>query len=136
MADTLKLKIVTPEGKAWSGPVEMVTLTGADGETGILPRHVRLMTQLMPGELVVREAGRDRSLAVGQGLVEITPDRVSILTDMAIAAESIDEAKGEEARQWAEARLREKVSSAEVASTNAALVRSLAQLRVKRRRRA
>ena len=113
-----------------------LNLTGVDGEMGILPRHVRLMTQLMPGELVVREAGRDRSLAVGQGLVEITPDRVSILTDMAIAAESIDEAKGEEARQWAEARLREKLSSAEVASTNAALVRSLAQLRVKRRRRA
>ena len=67
--------------------------------------------------------------------MEITPDRVSILTDMAIAAESIDEAKAEEARQRAEARLREKLSSAEVASTNAALVRSLAQLRVKRRRR-
>ena len=62
--------------------------------------------------------------------------RVSILTDMAIAAESIDEAKGEEARQWAEARLREKLSSAEITSTNAARVRSLAQLRVKRRRRA
>ena len=136
MADTLKLEIVTPEGKAWSLDVEMVTLTGVDGEMGVLPRHVRLMTQLMPGELVVREAGRDRSLAVGQGLVEITPDRVSILTDMAIAAESIDEAKAEEARQRAEARLREKLSSAEVASTNAALVRSLAQLRVKRRRRA
>jgi len=59
--------------------------------------------------------------------------RVSILTDMAM---SIDEAKGEEARQWAEARLREKLSSAEITSTNAALVRSLAQLRVKRRRRA
>jgi F-type H+-transporting ATPase subunit epsilon len=135
MADTLKLEIVTPEGKAFSSDVEMVTLTGVDGEMGVLPRHVRLMTQLMPGELIVREAGRDRSLAVGQGLVEITPDRVSILTDMAIAAESIDEAKAEEARQRAEARLRERLSSAEVASTNAALVRSLAQLRVKRRRR-
>jgi len=136
MADTLKLEIVTPEGKAFSSDVEMVTLTGVDGEMGVLPRHVRLMTQLMPGELIVREAGRDRSLAVGQGLVEITPDRVSILTDMAIAAENIDEAKAEEARQRAEARLREKLSSAEVASTTAALVRSLAQLRVKRRRRA
>jgi len=135
MAETLQLEIVTPEGKAFSSAVEMVTLTGVDGEMGILPRHVRLVTQLMPGELVVREAGRDRVLAVGQGLVEITSDRVSILTDMAIAAESIDEAKAEEARQRAEARLREKLSSAEVASTNAALVRSLAQLRVKRRRR-
>ena len=134
MAETLKLEIVTPEGKALSLDVEMVTLTGVDGEMGILPKHVRLMTQLVPGELVVREAGRDRFLAVGEGLVEITADRVSILTDMAVAAESIDEAKAEEARKRAEARLREKMSAEEVASTNAALVRSLAQLRVKRRR--
>jgi F-type H+-transporting ATPase subunit epsilon len=135
MADTLKLEIVTPEGKAYSQDVEMVTLTGAEGEMGILPQHVRLMTQVMPGELVVRKAGRDELLAVGEGLVEIEAGRVSILTDMAIAAENIDEAKAEEARQRAEARLREKLSVEEVASTNAALTRSLAQLRVKRRRR-
>ncbi len=135
MAETMKLEIVTPEGKAWSGDVEMVTLTGVDGEMGILPQHARLMTQLMPGEVLVRKDGRDQLLAVGEGLVEITQDRVSILTDMAISAENIDEAKAEEARQRAEARLREKLSTAEVASTNAALTRSLAQLRVKRRRR-
>ena len=71
---------------------------------------------------------------MGEGLVEVTSDRVAILTDMAIAAENIDEAKAEEARQRAEARLHEKISAAEVASVNAALARSLAQLRVKRRR--
>jgi len=135
MADTLKLEIVTPEGKAYSEDVEMVTLTGAEGEMGILPQHVRLMTQVIPGELVVRKGGRDELLAVGEGLVEIEAGRVSILTDMAIAAENIDEAKAEEARQRAEARLREKLSAEEVASTNAALTRSLAQLRVKHRRR-
>jgi len=70
---------------------------------------------------------------VGQGLVEVTGDRVAIVTDMAVAVENIDEAKAEEARQRAAARLREKVSSEEVASVNAALARSLAQLRVKRR---
>ncbi len=135
MADTLKLEIVTPDGKAYSQDVEMVTLTGAEGEMGILPQHVRLMTQVLPGELVVRRAGREELLAVGEGLVEIEANRVSILTDMAIAADSIDEAKAEEARQRAEARLREKLSAEQVASTNAALARSLAQLRVKRHRR-
>jgi len=135
MADILKLEIVTPEGQVYSDDVEMVTLTGADGEMGIYPQHVRLMTRLMPGELSVRKAGREQFLAVGEGLVEITRDRVSILTDMAILAESIDEAKAEEARRRAEARLHEKLSAAEVASTNAALARSLAQLRVKRQRR-
>jgi F-type H+-transporting ATPase subunit epsilon len=135
MAETLKLEIVTPEGKAFSEDVEMVTLTGVEGEMGILPQHVRLMTQMMPGELVVRSAGRERILAVGEGLVAVEARRVSILTDMAVAADSIDEAKAEEARRRAEARLHEKISAEEVASTNAALARSLAQLKVKRRRR-
>ena len=78
----------------------------------------------------------DRSLAIGEGLVEIAADRVAIVTDMAIPAERIDEAKVEEARARAEARLREKISDEEVATVNASLARSLAQLQVKRRRRA
>ncbi len=135
MAETLRLEIVTPDGKAYSSDVEMVTLTGVDGEMGILPQHARLMTQVMPGEMVVRKDGRDVYVAVGGGLVEVTATRVSILTDMAVAADKIDEAKAEEARLRAEARLRDKLSDEEVASINAALARSLAQLRVKRRHR-
>ena len=135
MAETLKLEIVTPDGKAYSEDVEMVTLTGVQGEMGILPQHIRLMTKLVPGELVVRKDGRDVFVAVGVGLVEVTGKRVSILTDMAVAADRIDEAKAEEARLRAEARLREKLSAEEVASTNASLARSLAQLRVRRRHR-
>jgi F-type H+-transporting ATPase subunit epsilon len=84
----------------------------------------------------VRRGGHDEFLAVGEGLVEVTGKRVSILTDMAIPADKIDEAKIEEARQRAEARLREKLSAEEVASVNASLARSLAQLHVKRRRKA
>ena len=133
MANTLKLEIVTPEVTVYSEEVDMVTLPGVEGEMGILPQHVRLMTQLVPGELIVRKDGHDRFLAVGEGLVEITGERVAIVTNMAIAAENIDEAKVEEARERAAARLREKLSSEEVASVNASLARSLAQLRVKRR---
>ena len=135
MAETLKLQIVTPQATVFSEDVEMVTLPGVEGEMGILPQHVRLMTQLVPGEMIVRKSGQDRFLAVGEGLIEVTGDRVSIVTDMAVAAENIDEAKAEEARQRAAARLREKLSTEEVASVNASLVRSLAQLRVKRRHR-
>jgi F-type H+-transporting ATPase subunit epsilon len=135
MAETMKLEIVTPDGEAYSDDVEMVTLTGVQGEMGILPQHIRLMTKLVPGELVVRKGGRDLFVAVGGGLVEVTGRRVSILTDMAVAAEKIDEAKAEEARRRAEARLREKLSAEEVAATNASLARSLAQLKVKRRHR-
>jgi F-type H+-transporting ATPase subunit epsilon len=135
MANTLRLEIVTPEATVYSEDVDMVTLEGVEGEMGILPEHVRLMTQLVPGEMIVRKDGRDDFLAVGEGVVEITGDRVSIVTDMAVRAENIDEAKVEEARQRAAARLREKLSAAEVASVNASLARTLAQLHVKRRRR-
>lgn len=134
MATTLKLEIVTPDAVVYSKDVEFVILQGVEGQMTILPDHVQLMTQLVPGEMVVRSGGQDEFLAVGGGLIEVTGQRVAVLTDMAIAAESIDEAKAEEARQRAAARLREKLSSEEVASVNASLARSLAQLQVKRRR--
>ena len=135
MANTIKLEIVTPEATVYSEDVDMVTLPGVEGQMGVLPQHVRLMTQLVPGELIVRKAGHDDFMAVGQGLVEVNNERVSILTTMAIAVDRIDEAAAEEARQRAAARLREKISSEEVASVNASLARSLAQLHVKRRHR-
>src|SRR5262249_21659262 len=134
MANTLKLEIVTPDGTIYSEDVEMVTLPGVVGQMGVYPQHVPLMTEMVPGEISVHQASREYYLAVGEGLIEISGDHVSILTDMAVAAEKIDEAKVEEARQRAEARLREKISDEEVASVNASLARSLAQLQVKRRR--
>ena len=104
-------------------------------QMGNLPRHVPLMTQLAPGEMIVRKDGSDDLLALGGGVVEETGDRVSIVTDMAVRGENADEAKVQEARQRAEARLKENLSAEEVATINASLARSLVQLRVKRRHR-
>jgi F-type H+-transporting ATPase subunit epsilon len=132
---TLKLEIVTPEAKVYSEEVDMVTLPGVEGEMGIFPMHVPLMTQLAAGEVSVRKGGQDYFLAVGDGFVEITGNKVSILTDMAIQAENIDEAKAEEARRRAEARLAEKLDDDQVAAVNAVIANSLAQLKVKRRHR-
>lgn len=134
MANTLKLEIVTPDAKTFSDDVEMVTLPGVDGEMGIYPNHVPLMTQLVAGEVVVRKNNQDMFLAVGEGFVEITGDRVAILTDMAMRAENIDEAQAEEARRRAEARLAEHLDDEEAATVQAALAHSVAQLNVKRRR--
>lgn len=128
---TLKLEIVTPDGTAFSDNVDMVTLPGSEGQLGVLPQHIPLMTQIVPGEIIVSKDGKDRLLAVGEGLVEITGDGVAILTDMAIAAEKIDEAKVEEARHRAEERLREKLSNEEIANVHSALARLMAQLKVK-----
>lgn len=133
MANTLRLEIVTPDAKTFSDEVEMVTLPGSEGEMGIYPQHVPLLTQIVPGELIVRKAGRDYFLAVGEGFVEITADRVAIMADMAIRAENIDEARAEEARRRAEARLAEHIDDEEGAMVSAALAHSLAQLKVKRR---
>ena len=132
---TLKLEIVTPQATVFSEEVDMVTLPGVEGQMGVLPQHARVITQLVPGEIIVSREGHERFLAVGEGLVEITATTVSIVTDMAIPADHIDEAKAEEARQRAVARLREKIADEEVASVNASLARSLAQLQVRRRRR-
>ncbi len=135
MAGTLKLEIVTPEGMAYSENVEMVTLPGSEGELGVYPQHAPFMTQVVSGEVLVHQGNQDIFLAIGDGFVEITGDHVAILTDMAIEADNIDEAKAEEARRKAEARLQEKLSAEELAVVNAALAHSLAQLQVKRRHR-
>lgn len=135
MPETLRLEIITPQAIAFSEDVHMVTMPAIEGQIGVYPQHVRLITQIVPGEIIVNQDGQERFLAVGEGLVEITATQVSIVTDMAIPAENIDEARAEEARQRAAARLAEKISDEEVATVNASLARSLAQLQVKRRRR-
>ena len=132
---TIKLEIVTPEAKIFSDDVDMVTLTGVEGEMGILPQHMPLMTQLVAGEIVVNKGKETFFLAVGDGFVQVTGDRISILTDMAIRAENIDEAKAEEARRRAEVRLAEKVSDEEAAQVHAALTHAIIQIKVKHRRR-
>lgn len=132
---TLKLEIVTPEAKIYSEDVDMVTLPGVEGEMGIYPMHVPLLTQVAAGEVVALKGGQDYHLAVGEGFVQITGERVAIMTDMAIKAEDIDENRAEEARKRAEARLAEKLSDEELAAVNSSLVNSLAQLKVKRRGR-
>ena len=134
MAYSLKLEIVTPDAKVFSDDVDMVTLTGIEGEMGILPNHVPLMTQLVAGEIIARKGDETFFLAVGDGFVQVTGDRVAVLTDMAIEADNIDEAKAEEALRQAEARMAEKISDEEAATVQAALTHATAQLKVKRRR--
>jgi F-type H+-transporting ATPase subunit epsilon len=132
----LKLEIVTPEGRAYQDDVDMVVLPGSEGELGIYPAHVPLMTQLAPGEVRILKDGKQTELVVGSGFAEITQTQVSVLTDSAMEDESIDENVAEEAIRRAEAALKDKsLASEELAEAEAALARSLAQLRFKRRRR-
>ena len=131
----IRLEIVTPEAKTFSDDVDIVTMPGIEGEMGILVGHMPLLTQIRPGELRVTKGKEEFSLAVGEGFVEVTGDKISVLTDLAIRAEEIDETKAEEARRRAEEALRGKLGAEEEALTRAMLEKSLAQLHVKRRRR-
>ncbi|MEI6278461.1 MAG: F0F1 ATP synthase subunit epsilon [Verrucomicrobiae bacterium] len=131
----LRLEIVTPDQKTYSDDVDSVVIPGIEGELGVLPLHVPLMTQLAPGELRVVKGGEEIRLAVGEGFVEISSDKVAVLTDMAIRESDIDESAAEEAVRRAEGEMRsDKMSDEEHATVKASLQKSLAQIRVKRRR--
>src|SRR5258708_887164 len=132
---TLRLEIVTPESRVYSDDVEFVELPAVEGDMGVYPMHVPLITSIKPGELVVTKDGKKPHLAVGEGFVEVTAEKVSVLVDMALAEEAIDEKAAEEAVKRAEARLKEEhIGDEESALVQAAIAKSLAQLLVNRRR--
>ena len=136
MANTLKLEIVTPSAVVYSEDVSLVALPGRQGDMGIYPNHVPLMTKVAAGEVEVTRDGQKEMLAVGEGFAEVTGDRVSILTDLAALEADIDEAKAEEALKAAEDRLKgESLSDEQVIAAEAAAAAALAQLKVKRRNR-
>ena len=131
----VRLEIVTPEAKTFSDNVDSVVIPGVEGEIGVLPMHAPLMTLLEPGELRVMKNGEETRLAVGEGFVEITQEKIAVLTDMAGKESEIDESAAEVAIKRAEEAMRsERMSDEEQATTKAALMRSLALVKVKRRR--
>ena len=134
MAATLRLQIVTPEATAYSEDVDYVSLVGAEGEMGVYPNHVPVLTTLQPGELRVLKGGSETFLAVGEGFVEIKGDSVSVLTDVALEASKIDVGAAEAAVARAQAAMREDHTAEEVVAIQATLQKALAQLHVKRRR--
>ena len=132
---TLRLEIVTPEATAYSEDVDFVTLPGTEGEFGVYPKHVPLLTAIKPGELRVLKNGQETFLAIGEGFAEIRADAVSVLTDMALEPEQIDTAAAEAAVERAKAAMKEDHTGEQVAAIQASLQKALAQLHVKRRRR-
>lgn len=131
----MKLEITTPTGQVYNKEVDMVTLPGREGEMGILPSHVPLITLLGEGEIIARRGREEDRVLVTGGCVEITGERVAILTVFATDEAAIDEKRAEEARARAEARLKEKdkLSPEEFTLVQASMAHSLAQLKFKRR---
>jgi F-type H+-transporting ATPase subunit epsilon len=108
-------------------------LPGSEGELGVYPNHVPVLTALKPGELRIVKDGRETAMAVGEGFVEIKTDGVSILTDMALQSEKIDIAAAEAAVASAQAAMKEDTTPEQVVAIQASLQKALAQLHVRRR---
>lgn len=131
----LQLEIVSPERRAFSDEVDMVTLPGIDGELGILPHHTRLISALGTGELRIKQGGTEQILLISGGFVEVRPDRVIVMTDLAEHSDEIDEAQAVDARKRAEAELGEVHDAVDVARVRAALQTALMRERIATRRR-
>ena len=131
----LMLEIVTPEKLAYSDEVDAVNVPGIDGELGILPHHAPLLSLLGLGELRIRKGGAIESFAIRGGFVQVRPDKVVVMAEMADLASEIDLEKAQQARQAAEEALRRGGDdAADLASARAALQEALMRIRVAERR--
>jgi len=131
----LQVEIVTGERVVFTeNDVDMVVAPGSDGVLGILPRHAPLITTLAAGELRVKKAGREQSLVVFGGFMEVTPEKVIVLADTAERAEEIDVSRAEAARGRAQAEIGRRASTIELAQAEAALRRASLRLQIGQRR--
>ncbi len=131
----IKLNIVTPEKKVFSGDVADVYLPTETGEIGVLETHTAMVTPLVPGELRYAMEGKVYPLAIGSGFAEVDQESITVLTDMAVTADEIDETKAEKQKNEALKALEnlDHVEDAEeIAHLQATIGRSTAQLKIKR----
>ena len=131
------LRVVSVERNLFEGDVEYMIANGGEGEIGVLARHAPLMTILKPGPLRIQETygGPEQVLFVGGGFLEVLPDRVTVLADVAEHADEISVERAEEARRRAQERLAGTVSSSEEVEFRNALAMAEARLRLARARR-
>jgi len=132
---TFRLEIVTAEKMIFSDDVSAVMAWGVEGQLGILPHHAPLMTMLQPGDLMIRKDKEEEYLIISGGFLEVRPDKVIILADACERIDEIDIARAEEAKRRAQETMKAAPLSAEAASAEAALRRSLARLYVVEKRR-
>ena len=131
----LQLEIVSPERRVFDDEVDMVIVPGIDGQLGILPHHTRLIQLLGVGELRIKKGGTEQSLLISGGFVEVRPDKVIVMADLAEHSDEIDEARAAEARKRAEAELEQAKDPVDIARVRAALQTALMRERIATRRR-
>ena len=136
MAGKINFEITTPEKIVYAEEVDEVVLPTPQGEVGILPNHIPLVSLLSPGELRIKKGDDVTSMAVSGGFIEVRPDKVIVLADTAEQAEDIDEERAEEARKRAQELSKEKrADTKEFAALTAKIEKEFARLKVVRKRR-
>ena len=129
MAKTLQVDIVSAERQIFSGPAEMVIAPGEAGELGILPEHAPLLTRIKPGTVRILQAGAEEEVIyVSGGMMEVQPDRVTVLADTSVRAHDLDEAKAMESMRLAKEALADRSGVMDFAKAQAQLAESIAQL--------
>ena len=125
----IQLDIVANEGEIHSGKAVMVVAPATAGEVGIAPRHAPLLTALKPGEMRVETAdGQKLSFFVGGGILEVQPDKVTVMADTAMRGDQADEAAAAEAKRAAEEAMQGAASESDIAKAQAELVEANARL--------
>jgi F-type H+-transporting ATPase subunit epsilon len=131
----IHLEIVTPERLAYSDDVDAVVLPGSEGELGILPHHAPLVSTLGVGELRIRKGGTEESFAIFGGFVQVRPDKVVVMAELADLAAEIDLEAARQARAEAERALETGYDEgADLSAARAALQHALLRMRVAERR--
>ena len=130
MAKALQVDIVSAEQQIYSGQAQRVVAPGEAGELGILPEHIPLLTRIRPGTLRIRPAGggEEEIIYVSGGMMEVQPDRVTVLADTSVRAHDLDEAKAMEAERLAKEALSNRTGAMEVAKAQAELAEAAAQI--------
>lgn len=129
---SIHIDIVSAEGEIYTGEAAMVFAPGQMGELGITPRHAPLLTGLKPGGVRVQpaEGGDELFFYVSGGMIEIQPNKITVLADTAMRAKDLDEAAAAEARRRAEEMLRDRDSAIDIAHAQAELSQAVAQLQL------
>ena len=131
---TLRLEVVSPEGRIFTDDVDMVVVPGIEGELGILPHHTPLVTALGTGELRIRQSGTVQFMLISGGFVEVRPDKVVVMAFVAEHSDAIDAAAAAEARRAAETDLEAVHDPVDLARVRAALQTALMRERIATRR--
>jgi F-type H+-transporting ATPase subunit epsilon len=126
----LLLEIITPEKVIYKDEVSEIIAPTVNGEIAILPNHIDLLTQIRPGELVIKKGASQQSLAITGGFLEIQKNKVSILAEYAVKAQDIEVAKAMEAKKRAEKMLSEKATDKELKIAEGEMIKAILQLKI------